>query len=181
MTLDHLENWYLRKFDSSEIFGPVRFEQIRSWAQAAQVNSHDMVSTDKEVWTKAPMIPDLAMDWLIEVTDVLLYGPTTAEALIEFYRAGEISRETTVINCRTAEAMPLAQNPFFSAKEQASTQETPPHLGIRVNVQKRIRDLESSLIESRRQLDLAKDTIAKLEATVRELQTNLDNVRSGRR
>jgi len=184
MTFDHLENWYLRKYDSSEVFGPVRFDQIRNWAQAAQVNSHDMVSTDKEVWTKAPMIPDLAMDWLIEVSDNLLYGPTTAEALIEFHRLGEINRETTVINCRTADTILLGKAPFFTEKASSPAPENvthPPQIGIRVNLQKRIRELESSLIESRRQLETAKDTITKLESMVRELHNKLADLRAGRK
>ena len=188
MTFDNLENWYLRKYDSSEIFGPVRFEQIRLWARSAQVNSHDMVSTDKEVWTKAPMIPDLAMDWLIEVSEHLLYGPTTEEALIEFVRIGEINRDTTVINCRTAEAMSLGQAPFFNEKELSAAAAAaaenvphPPKVGIRVNLQKRIRELETSLIEKRRQLESAKETISKLEAMVQDLQNRLDGIRSGRK
>ncbi len=184
MTFDHLENWYLRKHDSAEVFGPVRFEQIRAWARAAQVNSHDMVSTDKDVWTKAPMIPDLAMDWLIEVSGSLLYGPTTAEALLEFVRIGEINRETTVINCRTSDAMALWKTPFFREKALSPAPEIvshPPTIGIRVNLQKRIRDLESALIECRRQHETAKETIAKLEATVAELQGKLTDFRAGRK
>ncbi len=184
MNSDHPENWYLRKYDSSEVFGPVRFEQIKTWAQSAQVNSHDMVSTDKEVWTKAPMIPDLAMDWLVEVSENLLYGPTTEEALLEFVRIGEINQETTVINCRTAEVMGLWQTPFFGEKPSATPRESSmnfPKVGIRVHIQKRIRDLESSPVEARRQHAAAKEIIVKLEALVLDLQTQLADLRSGRK
>lgn len=184
MTIDHLENWYLRKYDSSEIFGPVRFEQIRSWALTAQVNSQDMVSTDKEVWTKAPMIPELTMDWLVEVSGNLLYGPTTAEALMEFFKLGEINRDTPVINCRTAETMPLGKAPFFdeeiwpSALGNAST---PAKGGLRISLQKRIRELECSVLEKRRQLAISQETISKLETKVRELELKLADIRAGRK
>lgn len=184
MATDHLENWYLRKHDSAEIFGPVRFDQIHSWALTAQINSQDMVSTDKEVWTKAPMIPDLTMDWLIEVSENLLYGPTTVEALMEFCRMGEITRDTPVINCKTAEAMPLGKAPFFSEGLPVPGQEnaqTPAKGGLRVNLQKRIRELESSLLEKRRQLAIAQETITKLEAKVRDLDRKLAEIRAGRK
>ncbi len=183
-TSDHLENWFLKKYDSSEIFGPVRFDQILSWALAAQINPQDMVSTDREVWTKAPMIPDLSMDWLIELSDNLLYGPTTAETLLEFCRIGEITVDTPIINCRTAESMTLGKCPFFNAEalihEQASVS-APAKGGIRVNLQKRIRELESSLLEKRRQLAAAQETITKLEARIHEMDARLADIRSGRK
>ncbi|TSA37015.1 MAG: hypothetical protein D4R65_01700 [Verrucomicrobiaceae bacterium] len=180
MASDHLENWYLRKHDSAEIFGPVRFEQIHSWALTAQINSQDMVSIDKEVWTKAPMIPDLTMDWLIEVSENLLYGPTTAEALMEFCRLGEITRDTPIINCKTAESMSLGKAAFFTEGLPVPGLD-PAKGGIRVNLQKRIRELECSLLEKRRQLAIAQETIAKLEAKVRDLDHKLADIRAGRK
>ncbi len=184
MTIDHPENWFLKKHETAEIFGPIRFEQIRSWAKAAQVNPQDMVSTDREVWTKAPMIPDFAMDWLIEVSEDLLYGPTTAEALMEFSRLGEITRETLILNCRTGEVMTLAKSPFFREEAMRPAVEDfpqPPKGGIKINLQKRIRDLESSLMEKSRQVTAAKETILRLESKIRELEARLADARGGRK
>ncbi len=184
MAIEHPENWFLKKHETSEVFGPIRFEQIRTWAKAAQVNPQDMVSTDREVWTKAPMIPDFAMDWLIEVSDILLYGPTTAEALIEFSRLGEITRETRIVNCRTGEAMLLGDAPFFRQEAMRPAVEEfpqPQKGGIKVNLQKRIRELEFALMEKTRQLTAARDTIARLEAKIRDLEFQLPITRSGRK
>jgi hypothetical protein len=52
MAIEHSENWFLRKHDSGEIFGPVPFEKIREWAHSAQVNPQDMLSVDQAIWTK---------------------------------------------------------------------------------------------------------------------------------
>ena len=184
MASDHPENWFLKKHETAEVFGPIRFEQIRSWAKAAQVNPQDMVSTDREAWIKAPMIPDFAMDWLIEVSENLLYGPTTEEALMEFSRLGEITRECHILNCRTGEIMTLGSAPFFREVAVQPTVEDfpqPPKGGIKINLQKRIRDLESSLMEKSRQVTLAKETIVRLEAKIRDLENRLADIRAGRR
>ena len=184
MAIDHPENWFLKKHDTAEVFGPIRFEQIRAWAKAAQVNPQDVVSTDREVWTKAPMIPDFSIDWLIEVSDNLLYGPTTAEALMEFSRLGEITRESHILNCRTGEIMSLGKAPFFREETMQPAVEDfpqPQKGGIKINLQKRIRDLESSLMEKSRQLTAAKETIAKLEARIRDMERRLADIRSGRK
>ena len=186
MATDHPFNWYLRKHNEGKIFGPIRFEQLAAWAQTAQVNSQDMVSTDKEVWTKAPMIPDLAMDWMLEVTSNLLYGPTTAGALLEFVRLGEIHRDTTIINACTGESMALRSAPFFSEEAlQAivtdAVEAQPQKGGIKLNLQQRIRVLEAALVEKRIQLNAANETIAKLEAKILDLEKYARDIRAGTR
>ncbi|MFZ4778305.1 MAG: hypothetical protein ACOYM3_23285 [Terrimicrobiaceae bacterium] len=184
MTNDHPENWFLKKYETAEVFGPIRFDQIRAWAKAAQVNPQDMVSTDREVWTKAPMIPDFAMDWLIEVSVDLLYGPTTAEALMEFSRLGEITKETHILNCRTGEIMALGDAPFFSDEAMRPAVEDfpqPPKGGIKINLQKRIRDLESALMEKHRQLGAAQETILKLETRIHDFEKRIADIRGGRK
>jgi hypothetical protein len=59
---------------------------------------HDVLSTDQVTWMKAPMLPELGMDWLVEVTSERYYGPTTLGAIQEFVRLGEINEQTFVIN-----------------------------------------------------------------------------------
>lgn len=157
MAIDLPAKWFLRKHEKGEVFGPIRFDQIVSWAKEAQVNPQDMVSNDAKTWTRAPMLPGLAMDWLIELTDKLLYGPTTSEALMEFVRLGEISRDTKIVNCKTAETMELKSAPFFS--EDAGE-----------NPQKRLLDLEEALAEKQRQLGEALGIIAELEARLRAFE-----------
>ena len=92
------QSWYLRKHEDGNIFGPVRFDQLARWASTAQIAPHDALSTDQRTWTKAPMLPQLGMDWLVEVTSEHYYGPTTLGAIQEFIRLGEISDDTFVIN-----------------------------------------------------------------------------------
>jgi hypothetical protein len=44
------------------------------------------------------MLPQLGMDWLVELTSEHYFGPTTLGALREFIRLGEIDGENVVIN-----------------------------------------------------------------------------------
>jgi len=92
------QSWYLRKHEDGSIFGPVGFDQLARWASTAQIAPHDALSTDQRTWTKAPMLPQLGMDWLVEVTSEHYYGPTTLGAIQEFIRLGEIRDDTFVIN-----------------------------------------------------------------------------------
>src|SRR5436853_7359465 len=92
------QSWFLRKHQDGSIFGPISFDQLSNWASTAQVAPQDVVSTDQQAWLKAPMLPQLGMDWLVEVTSEHLYGPTTVGAIQEFLHLGDIGADTMVIN-----------------------------------------------------------------------------------
>jgi hypothetical protein len=189
MAIERSENWFLRKHESGEVFGPVPFEKIRDWAHSAQVNAQDMLSTDQIIWTKAPMIPETKMDWLIVLGENVLYGPTAAEALLEFERLGEITLATTLINCTTGEQTTLGEAPFYRG-QMAIEEQTPMDTlviqpgrgaGLRMSLQQRIRELENALLDKGRKLTEAEETIARLEGKVRELEERIRDYSGFRR
>lgn len=173
------QEWFLRKHEDGNIFGPLSFDQLARWASSAQVAPHDVVSTDQATWTKAPMLPELGMDWLVEVTTERYYGPTTLGAIQEFMRLGEINQETVVINScdgvrRRINEMPQVL-PQIIAEETESdpiaegTSVEPAASGMSIDVQDRIRDLEQSLREERRALREAEERYRALELKYQEL------------
>ena len=195
MAIEHSENWFLRKHDNGEVFGPVPFEKIREWAHSAQVNPQDMLSIDQVIWTKAPMIPEMEMDWLIVVDENLLYGPTTAEALLEFEKLREINPATALINCNTGQGSTLGETTFYQAslvdplrEGQApasalldSIQQPSQSGSFRVNLQQRIRELENALLDKSRKLMVTEETIVRLEGKIRELEERIRDYSGFRR
>lgn len=151
MPSDNSQIWFLKKFGAGDIHGPVSFEKLREWADAAQINPQDSVSTDGRSWTKAPMIAELKMDWLVEVPDNPLYGPTTAGALLEFIRMGEIAPSTHIVNCCTGESLTIAEAPFYETTDPA--------------------ELAKLVEQLRAELRLAHETIANLQARVAGLES----------
>jgi hypothetical protein len=167
------QQWFLRKFEDGSVFGPITFVQLEHWAGSAQVAPHDVISTDQVAWTKAPMLPQLGMDWLVEVTSERYYGPTTLGSVQEFVRLGDIDGETFIINacdgsrCRVRDIPGLLEAAAALANEDVDlTQRGPdsPHVaGLEIKMQERIRDLEQSLDEERR-------AYRELEERYRELE-----------
>src|SRR5437764_2526213 len=120
------QGWFLRKHEDGSVFGPLSFEQLAKWASAAQVAPHDAVSCDQLTWIKAPMLPELGMDWLVELTSEQYYGPTTLGAIQEFIRLGEIDGETFVINSCDGTRRQLHQIPEFDEIITAASLQAPP-------------------------------------------------------
>ena len=168
------QDWFLRKHEEGTIFGPLPFVQLARWASSAQVAPHDAVSTDQLTWMKAPMLPELEMDWLVEVTTERFYGPTTLGAIQEFVRLGEINGDTFVINTRDGlrrriDEMPLVLAQISIEEEPPTDSASPAASGMSINVEDRIRDLEQSLREERRALQEAEERYRALELKYQEL------------
>jgi hypothetical protein len=158
----------------------VRFDQIAHWAAAAQIAPHDMLSSDQQTWIKAPMLPQLGMDWLVELTSENYYGPTTLGALQEFVRLGEIDGHTFVINTCDGTRRQIRQMPDLWEIAQSETNEDqfqiqlddpvgPGVAKISIRLQERIRDLEQTLQEERRALAESEQRYAELERKYQDL------------
>ncbi|MDQ6624369.1 MAG: hypothetical protein M3Y86_12910 [Verrucomicrobiota bacterium] len=166
--------WFLRKNEDGRIFGPLSLDRLTRWAFSAQVAPHDTISFDQENWMKAPMLAELGMDWIVEVTSERLYGPTTLGAIREFLRLGEIDETMTAINSCDGSRQQIREiTPLLEAlpadndapdEGVAATEVAPASAAISVAVEERIRGLEEALREERRAL-------AESEARYRALLT----------
>jgi hypothetical protein len=174
------QKWFLRKHEDGTTFGPVQFDQITRWAAAAQIAPHDTLSIDGQTWTKAPMLPQLGMDWLVELTSEHYYGPTTFGALREFIRLGEIDGETIVINTRDGTRRQIREMPDLWEIVQSEVDENqfqiqlgdpvgPTVAKMSIRLQERIRDLEQTLQEERRALAESQQRYNELEQKYQDL------------
>lgn len=175
--MEHSAKWYLRKHEDGEVFGPVDFTKLKEWTRAAQVSPLDMVSDDRSNWIKAPMLQELHMDYIIQLSDDSFYGPTTEEAVQEFLRLGEITPDTILINCCTGTEMTLRESGFFQGLPppmEEIAQSEPGRRTIRQNLQQRIRELELLLVEKRQQLEMAEIRIRQLERGLLDAGLRID-------
>jgi hypothetical protein len=163
--------WYLRKASDGSQFGPLPFKRLKQWAADAQISPLDRVSSDNHVWMKAPMLPELCMDYIVQVGDEQYYGPTTTGAIAEFLAAGEIIPETVVTNCKDGSVMQvkdLVPAGLLAPAPQPDLSISLRSGGIRLNLQQRIRELETALLEERRARESAEVIIDRLEAQIRK-------------
>lgn len=169
MTNDESQQWYVLKHDDGALFGPISFEQFKQWATDAQISPLDKASTDEKSWIKAPMVPNLGMDYLVEVSPDQYYGPTTLGAIREFLQMGEIHADTLVTNCRDGSEASLREIPGVLPTPDEEEAARPVRTSIRLNLQQRIRELEEVLMEERRARETAEHLVEKLEAKLAEI------------
>ena len=106
--------WFLQKAGDAGEFGPIPMEMLRSWASEAKISPMDKLSSDgKKSWVRAPMVGELQMDWLVELEDNYLYGPTNIATIQEFLALGEIDEDVRLINAKAASDHRLGDLPVF--------------------------------------------------------------------
>jgi hypothetical protein len=162
------QSWYLRKNDDGTVVGPIGFLQLKQWAVDAQISPLDRVSVDAQNWMRSPMLPELEMDYLVEVSPDQFYGPTTFGAIREFLQMGEINGETQITNCKDGSITALKNIPELQVGGD-DDEAKPVRTSIRFNLQQRIRELEEALMDERRSREDAELHLARLEAKLEEI------------
>lgn len=127
------------------------------------------------------MLPQLGMDWLVELTSEHYYGPTTLGTLREFIRLGEIDGETVVINtCDGARHQIREMHDLWETAAQPGVDENqfqiqlddpvgPAVAKMSIRLQERIRDLEQTIQEERRALAESQQRYNDLERKYQDL------------
>jgi hypothetical protein len=154
--------WFLLKSSDRQVYGPVNHDTLLGWASEAKISPLDKVSKDNhKTWLRAPMVEDLQMDWLIEMPDNYLYGPTNVGTIQEFLATGEIDASVMLINCRTGLEDRLANLPFFQASPHHTRSAETTFVGTQYHTQSagdvalahRLQALEKQIVEYQRLVD----------------------------
>ena len=101
-------NWYLRK-QEGETYGPVDLPTLQIWATDSRVNPNDLVSTDRETWRLASEVPELGLDWLVEMRDGTEFGPVHVLVVRDLVQDGSVSRRALMTNVRTQEKIVVSE------------------------------------------------------------------------
>lgn len=156
--------WHLIKAADKQEYGPITTETLLGWASEAKISPMDKLSNDgRQTWQRAPMIQDLQMDWLIQMPDQYLYGPTNVATIQEFLATGQIDGNVILINCVDATESRLASQPFFGASPQHTRSAETTNIGAQwpdmqrgsadIHLQQRVSLLERQIVEYQRLVD----------------------------
>lgn len=157
-------NWHLLKASDKEVYGPITLETLRGWAADAKVSPLDKVSSDGRMsWMRAPMVPELQMDLLVQMPDNYLYGPTNVATIQEFLATGEIDENVSIINCLDNSEARLSELAWFKASPHQVRSAATTLLGTQwpddkklpgdATQQSRIATLEKQVMELQRVVD----------------------------
>ena len=66
--------WYLKMNDGT-VYGPADLSRLQTWAREGRIAPSSQISSDRKSWTPASRMPELGMEWVVEVEQDQYYGP----------------------------------------------------------------------------------------------------------
>lgn len=93
--------WYFRNADGA-VFGPADAETLAVWAREGRITPDGAVSRDRRRWTRAPDVPALAMNHVVEVEPGKWYGPFHEDVVKSLREKGSIPKSAKVYVRSTA-------------------------------------------------------------------------------
>lgn len=183
-----METWFLRKEDGA-MYGPADLPTLHEWAAAARVEPSDVLSQDQKNWIAASQVPELEMNWLVELEAGEAYGPIHVRALLELGADGTLPGATQVRQARDGRRLSLRALTLMEGMgvtqdaardSRAAERELPKPSAESVTSsalppswQNMARERDRFQCESDRWQERYERERASSEATIRELQADL--------
>jgi DNA repair exonuclease SbcCD ATPase subunit len=100
------QTWKVKAEDGS-VFGPASMATLLAWARDGRLAASHVISSDGKTWTPVASHPELAMNWIAEISPGKFYGPIHRDALDELIRNGTIDADAPqYVRTRSAEDQP---------------------------------------------------------------------------
>jgi hypothetical protein len=113
-------NRYLKRNDGA-VYGPVDLPTLQLWATDGRVAPDDQVSVDQKEWKQASDLPELSMEWKVELREGSIYGPIHILALRDLIHEGTVSRRAKIKHKKTGEELVACEALLFELMKVEST------------------------------------------------------------
>lgn len=128
--------WYFRNADGA-IYGPADVATLALWAREGRITPDGAVSRDRRRWTKAPDVPALAMNRIVEVEPGRWYGPFHEDVVNALREKGTVPKSAKVYvreTAKTKAAAKKAEKPVEKIVEKIVRVEVPVEKIVKVEV-----------------------------------------------
>ena len=63
------------QMNDGTVYGPADLNRLQTWAREGRIASSSQISSDRKSWAPASLMPELGMEWVVEVEQGQYYGP----------------------------------------------------------------------------------------------------------
>ena len=142
--------WYLKMNDGT-VYGPADLNRLQTWAREGRVAPSSQISSDRKSWIPASQMPELGMEWVVEVEQGQYYGPFHPDVVRDLIAQKRVPASARRFKLDTGRAQEDHSKELNAALEKA----------------------KSSLAEKDAALAEQKSLVAEKEALIAELKAAL--------
>lgn len=90
MTTNAPATWHIRT-DAGQTFGPATLETLQKWASEGRIAANYHVSSDGRQWIPPADVPELQMQWVIELAPNKFFGPAHHQVVEELRQSPDFA------------------------------------------------------------------------------------------
>lgn len=102
-----LPTWRVR-LSNGAVYGPIELDELRTWAEECRLAPGDQVSSDKGHWANAETLPELRMQWMVEMASGEIFGPVHLNAVVDFFHSRLVLPSSRLANRVTGKKSTVA-------------------------------------------------------------------------
>lgn len=102
-----LPTWRV-KLSNGAVYGPIEPGELRTWAEECRLAPGDQVSSDTGNWVNVETLPELTMQWMVEMVSGEIFGPVHLHAVVDFFHSRLVLPSSRLINRVTGEKSTVA-------------------------------------------------------------------------
>ena len=99
--------WYVR-LEDGKAYGPADIASLISWAEDGRIGPEASVSQDRKSWQPILSMPELEMNWLVEVAPGEVFGPFNRKVVSDLVQRGSLGETTRIYRLHE---FPVDQDP----------------------------------------------------------------------
>lgn len=181
-----LPTWRV-KLANGAVYGPIELGELQTWAAECRLAPGDQVSSDTSNWTNAETLPELKMQWMVEMVSGEIFGPVHLHAIVDFALSRLVlpsSRITNRVTGKTSTVaelvLPLipgpARNELLAAApggtDQAASDDRLIKFTRNISAARLPPDQHQETLQ--RRIEQLQTTVAESEWRIKQLQSDLD-------
>ncbi|MCB1071375.1 MAG: hypothetical protein KDL31_13565, partial [Kiritimatiellae bacterium] len=160
-TTESQSPWYVQT-PEQEVYGPIRWDELRAWAEEGRIAPDYRLSQDQVSWQDAVSVEGLEMDWIADMGGDQQLGPFPLAAFRDFLHLGIIQPDSPLTNRVTGSSGVLSS---LLAPEGIPAEGQDPEI-VRLQSE-RIEALEAELGESRAALSQTRSELDDLRRQIK--------------
>lgn len=102
-----LPTWRV-KLSNGAVYGPIELGELRTWAEECRLAPGDQVSSDTGNWANAETLPELTMQWMVEMASGEIFGPVNLHAVVDFFHSRLVLPSSRLTNRVTGKKSTVA-------------------------------------------------------------------------
>ena len=165
------------KMNDGTVYGPADLNRLQTWTREGRVAPSSQISSDRKSWIPASQMPELGMEWVVEVEQGQYYGPFHPDVVRDLIAQKRVPASARRFKLDTGRAQEDHSKELNAALEKAKSSLAEKDASL-AKEKALVAERESALEKAKASLAEKDAALAKAKALVAERESALEKAKA---